>query len=341
MTPLLWWRGVTSTLRQEIEVLPPNRMRKSALILFIGWYGRLRPRKSKNKLLRAPRKVAVMTDPSLTEIAAELYSAPPTEFVSTRDARAKQVADRQLASQVKALRKPSIAAWVMNLFATERSDRLAQALQLAEELREAQDDLDAPALSKLSRDRRALTAQLATEAASLATARGERITDSTIDAVRQTINAAFFDPDAAAAVASCRLLHELEPSSAFPLDFDKAVAGGPPERKTSPPPPTDEVRERREKKDAEKGVQTAERELERAKRDKKKADSEHDEVASRAARLAQKAEDLESELVKVREDAENALAEAGDTASRVDDLAGRVDAAEKILKSARAALRSR
>lgn len=139
MTPLLWWRGVTSTLRQEIEVLPPNRMRKSALILFIGWYGRLRPRKSKNKLLRAPRKVAVMTDPSLTEIAAELYSAPPTEFVSTRDARAKQVADRQLASQVKALRKPSIAAWVMNLFATERSDRLAQALQLAEELREAQD----------------------------------------------------------------------------------------------------------------------------------------------------------------------------------------------------------
>lgn len=282
-----------------------------------------------------------MADPSLTEIAAELHSAPPTDFVSTRDTRAKQVEDRELAAQVKSLRKPSIAAWVMNLFAVERSERLGQALQLAEELREAQEDLDASALSKLSRDRRALTAQLAQEAASLASARGERITDSTIEAVRQTINAAFFDPDAAAAVASGRLLRELEPSSAFPLDLDSAVAGDAPKRKATRPPPTDEVRERREKKDAEKAVQTAERDLERAKRAKKKADSEHDDAASRAARLAQKAEDLETELEKVRDDAEEALAEAGDTASRVDEEAGRVAAAEKAVEAARAALESR
>lgn len=282
-----------------------------------------------------------MTDSSLTEIATELYSAPPSDFVSARDSHAKDVADRELAAQVKALRKPSIAAWVMNLFAVERRERLGQALQLAEELREAQDELDAPALSKLSRDRRALTAQLAQEAASLASARGERITDSTIEAVRQTINAAFFDPDAAAAVASGRLLRELEPSSAIPLDFGKAVAGDAPQRKATRPPPTDEVHERREKKDAEKAVHSAERDLERAKRDKKKADSEHDEVASRAARLAQKAEDLETELEKVREDAEKALAEADDTASRVDEQAGRVAVAEKAVDSARAALESR
>ncbi|MGO2520495.1 MAG: transposase [Microbacterium sp.] len=281
-----------------------------------------------------------MADVSLTEVAAELYAIPPAEFVSTRNKRVKQITDRELAQQVKELRKPSVAAWVVNLFATERADRLGQALLLADELREAQEDLDAPTLSKLGRDRRALTAQLAREAVSLATTRGERVTDSTLAAVQQTINAAFFDPDAAAAVASGRLVRELEPSSASPFDFDSAIAGDAPERKATPSLPADEVRARRKKKDAEKAVHAAERDLDRAKRDQEKADNERDDAASRADRLDQKVKELETELKKVGEDAKKALAEVDDMAGRVHEAAGRVIAAERAVEASRATLAS-
>ena len=282
-----------------------------------------------------------MADPSLAEMAVELYTTPPAEFVSTRNARAKEIADDELAKHVKALRKPSIAAWVMNLFATERADRLGQALQLAEELREAQEDLDAKALSKLSRDRRALTAQLAREAASLAAAGGERVTDSTLEAVQQTITAAFFDPDAATAIASGRLLRELEPSSTSALDLDSIVAGGAPERTTTRPRPADDVRARREKKKAEQAAHTAEQALDRAKRDQAKADAERDSTESRVERLAAKAKELEAELKKVRNEEKKALAAVEDAVDRAGDAARSVTAAEQALEESRTALESR
>ncbi|HKT55370.1 MAG TPA: transposase, partial [Microbacterium sp.] len=160
-----------------------------------------------------------MSDTSLTEIAAELYSAAPEEFVAARNARAADAADREDAARIRALKKPSVAAWVVNVFAHERADRLGQALQLAAELREAQDQLDAATLAELGRRRRALTSQLAHEAGELASARGGRVSPSTLEAVRQTIAAAFFDPDAAVAVASGRLVRELE-ASGDPVDLD-------------------------------------------------------------------------------------------------------------------------
>src|SRR5690625_8018335 len=77
---------------------------------------------------------------SLTEIAAELYVRPRAEFVPVRDTRAKETADPELGAQIRALRKPSIAAWVVNVFAAERAEQLGQALGLAEELRERSEE---------------------------------------------------------------------------------------------------------------------------------------------------------------------------------------------------------
>lgn len=277
-----------------------------------------------------------MTDPSLAEITAELFAVRPAEFVSERNARAKQVADRELAAQIRVLRKPSIAAWVVNVFAAERADRLGQALKLAGELREAQEDLDAQALAKLGRDRRALTRQLANEAASLAAARGERVSGSTLEAVQQTITAAFFDPDAAAAVASGRLLRELEPSADF--DFTVIAGGVPePEPKSAATRP-DEVRARRMRKEAEKAVHAAERELALAEREHTKADSERDAAATRADRLAAKVQELETDLERARGDAKTARKSADLMGDRVTETAGRVSAAESAVDAARKAL---
>lgn len=111
-----------------------------------------------------------MTGPTFEEIAAELYAGPLEAFVSSRKARAAE-ADASLAPRILALRKPSIAAWVVNVFAQERAVQLGEALTLARELREAQEDLDAVALAKLGRERRALTRKLAQAAGELASSR--------------------------------------------------------------------------------------------------------------------------------------------------------------------------
>ena len=93
----------------------------------------------------------------------------PEEFTDARNARAA-ASDRALAARVKALRKPTASAWAVDLLA--RDGQLAEALELAGALREAQDDLDAAELGRLSRQRRSLVSALATQAVDLARDRG-------------------------------------------------------------------------------------------------------------------------------------------------------------------------
>ncbi|GAA4343837.1 transposase [Microbacterium rhizosphaerae] len=277
-----------------------------------------------------------MADASLADIAAELYAGPPDAFVAARNARATEVADSALAAQIKALRKPSIAAWVVNVFAQERTVQLGQALQLAQELREAQDDLDAATLAQLGRQRRALTAQLAREAVGLASSRGERVTPATGEAVQQTITAAFFDADAAAAVASGRLVRELEAST--PVDLDVAVGGGRPEPLEVAPPPTDEVKARRERREAEAAVHNAEQEVLRAQRDETKVESEVRNLARRVDDLAARERDLQAQLDATREELGEAKSRAPELDERRTAAGDAVAGAQRDLEAARTAL---
>lgn len=276
-----------------------------------------------------------MSDETLESIAADLYSGPPEEFIAARNAKAKG-ADAELSAQVKALRKPSIAAWVVNVFARERTGQLAEALQLAEELREAQEDLDAATLAKLGRERRALTRRLAQGAAELAKARGERVTPSTLDAVQQTLSAAFFDPDAAAAVASGRLIRELEPSAA--IDLGEAVAGGAPDAAAPPPAPADEVGARRKRREAERAVREAEKARDQAERAHTKAEKTRSDADHRVHELTARIEELEAELAKTRDEAEHAGTDAQAATEREAATAEDLDAASNAVAEAQEAL---
>lgn len=279
-----------------------------------------------------------MPDPTLEEIAAALCAGPPEEFVSARAARAKQVGDSALAAQVRALRKPSIAAWVVNVFAQERSAQLDQALQLAAELREAQDDLDAPALAKLGRERRQLTRRLAEMAGDLAGSRGGRITPATLDAVEQTISAAFFDPDAAAAVASGRLIRALEPTGSAD-DVRDSVAGEVTPLTPSPARPADELQARRARREAERRIASAEKSLTAAERELAKKDKALDALDARAAELSDEQADLEARLAKVRkeldqidDDRPDAEGQRAKAAEQADAAADEVDEARRALE---------
>ncbi|MEJ1088665.1 transposase [Microbacterium sp. Mu-80] len=278
-----------------------------------------------------------MSDPGdLDDIASALYSGPPEEFTASRNARAKEADDRDLAERIRSLRKPTVAAWVVNLFSRERSARLGQALQLAAELREAQEDLDAPTLSELGRQRRTLTNQLATEAGSLASSHGARVTGATLEAVRQTISAAFFDQDAAAAVASGRLVHDLEPTGSY--DLDAMVGGGRPAAPTSPAPSGDELSARRTRRDAERAVREAKQTRDRAARSAQRAQQESRDAQELLDRLTSRIAELEAELQLARARVATAEQDAEDARDREVQASDDAAEAERGLERARHAL---
>lgn len=276
-------------------------------------------------------------DSELAEIALGLYTGSPSDFVAARNARAAEVGDPDLAAGIRGLKKPSVAAWVVNVFAHERGARLGEALQLAEELRDAQADLDARALAQLGRDRRALTSRLAADAVELAEARGQRVTASTKEAVQQTISAAFFDVTAAAAVASGRLVRELEPAGTFADIADSIVGGGAAAAPTIAKP-LDEVAARRERRDAERAVRESEKAHDRMVRESTAADRALRDALADIDDLERRERDLEAELEKVRRDMKRARGDAGDAKTEQESLARRVRESEEHLRTAQEAL---
>jgi hypothetical protein len=78
------------------------------------------------------------------DTADELYSLTPGEFTRARDERAKELraeGDREAANAVKALRKPTVAAWALNQLARTGRKDLDRLLAAGEELRAAQEEL--------------------------------------------------------------------------------------------------------------------------------------------------------------------------------------------------------
>ena len=167
-----------------------------------------------------------MTD--LAAIAAELYPLLPTEFTAARNERAKRETG-QLATDIKALPKPSAAAWATNLLARERPDEVAQLFALGDSLRDAQDSLDRATLTKLGSQRRALVAALAKRAASLSTDTGHPVNAAAVVDIERTLQAGMSDAAAAAAVTSGRLVRALSGDGLEAVDLDDAVAGPLPE----------------------------------------------------------------------------------------------------------------
>lgn len=277
---------------------------------------------------------------TLEDIAIELYALPLTEFTAARNTRAKEMGDARLATGVRALRKPLLAAWVVNLFARERVSQLREALDLAGDLREAQAELDAAVLTSLNRQRRALIRALAQQARELAAAHGEQITQSTADAVEQTLNAAMFDADAAAAVASARLVRPLEVGGDS-ADLADSVAGDLGSAPiASAAAPVDEVKaRRRERKDAERALRAAESALTQAERERGEIDRNRKRVNDQIDRLAERADELESELRRVAKEADRSRRERdalddglGEAGTRVEEARAAAAAAQDALE---------
>jgi hypothetical protein len=168
----------------------------------------------------------VATDP-LLGIAEELYALPPGEFTGTRNQWVKQTragGDTELAGRVGELRKPSMAAWVVNMMMRHQGEQMAQVLELGASLRQAQADLDGDALRELTRQRRQLTTAVTHQGRVLAGELGSKVTEAVADQVQDTLHAAMVDEGAAAAVRSGMLVAALSATGVGSVDAGDAVA---------------------------------------------------------------------------------------------------------------------
>jgi hypothetical protein len=165
---------------------------------------------------------------ALLEIADELYGLPQEEFTPARDARAKELkADpdgKELAGAVKKLKKPSVAAWVVNIFARREGEQVEQVIAVGAALREAQEGMDGAELRALTKQRRQLTSAVTQQARSLAKDEGVKVTQAVADQVEATLTAAMLDPECAKAVRSGLLTAALSSTGVDSGDVAGAVA---------------------------------------------------------------------------------------------------------------------
>ena len=264
--------------------------------------------------------------PDITSIANDLYALTPAEFTAERNRRAKDAGD--LSGQVRELPKPSAAAWGVNVFARLRAGELTQLIELGELLRAAQDDADSNALQQLSKQRRALVAAMAREAASVAGERGAPVNAAAIMQIEQTLQAAMFDADAAAAVASGRLIRSLTSDGVEPVDLEGAVAGlleG--VRLPVRAAPIDLAAKRRE---------VASRKADEAEQDSAAAQAEAETAREAADAATARHEDLEAEIDDLRQQLEDMQREASAARKAASTLERDADAKQRVADRAAA-----
>jgi hypothetical protein len=280
-------------------------------------------------------------------VASELYVLRPGEFVAGRDAKvaeARQAGDRELAIEIKAMRRPTVSAWVTNLLVLEQGERLEQLFSLGVALREAQTALSAEKLRALGEQRRQVIAALAVEATALAAERGQTVGSQIVAEVEQTLHAALADADAAEQVKGGRLTTALRYTG-----FGDAGSGQRPSG-TAAQRPAGKAAQRRRRADANsdqardaaegrrreqlrKALQEAEHALTTATRAAEQASQRLQNAHLQREQQAQAIDQLERQLA----DARSALSAADRDLEAADEARRH---AEATLKDARRAVQS-
>lgn len=157
-----------------------------------------------------------VTNEAATEadVVDELFGGPREGFLAVRTERAAQAraaGDRDLAKRISALRKPTVAAWLVNRLVRSSPEDVDALDVLARRLADAHSHGSGDEVRVAGEQRRELLRHLANRIRELA---GGRIGEDIVTQVTTTFQAALIDPDALAAVRSGRL------STAVELDQD-------------------------------------------------------------------------------------------------------------------------
>jgi hypothetical protein len=275
----------------------------------------------------------------LLDIADELYGLPLADFTPARDAKAKELKGSELAAPVKALKKPTLAAWVVNMLVRHETEQVDQVLAVGAALRDAAESLDGKELRELTRQRRQLTSAVTTRARAVAASLDTKVTPSVADQVEATLTAAMLDPDCAKALRSGLLVAPLSSTGVGESAAGAAVAL--PEAlgfaATSAPPLPDEPALRPDLKvvpdpDADaKKLAAAEAALQAASAAEEAARSTYDQSEAAVTELEARTMQLQAEI----DEHKRLIAELEESAEEVEE---ELDEAEDARTDARTAL---
>jgi hypothetical protein len=256
-----------------------------------------------------------VTDP-IDERIDGLYAGELDRFTPDRDALAKELAaagEKDGSKRVKALRKPVVSAWALNVLARQDPEAIGELLELGGRLRDAQRRAisggDVEPLREATDERRHLVSELAGKATAILDRSGSA-SAANGDAVVTTLEAAAADEEAGALLRSGRLVKPLRPPTSFGGEGLRVLEGG---RQAAAPAKQDpraaeakrlerelraaEVRERRAEETVEREKARLE-ELERKRTEYRErvraAEAEHRGIALEIKRLARELDKLKS-----------------------------------------------
>jgi hypothetical protein len=225
--------------------------------------------------------------------AGELYRLTPAEFTEARNAKASEAraaGERQLASQLRELRKPSVGAWLANLLTVEQPDQVDELADLGARLRSSADELDGERIRTASREKHDVISKLLSEAKSSASRKGQPVSEAALRDLEATLDAAFADADAARALRRGQLTTGLQYSGLG------LVAGSSAPRTTT--------------RRSDSKAREAERELKEARRLTEQADA-------RLAKATRAVAQATAELARCKSSASEATREATEAHKRL------------------------
>jgi hypothetical protein len=245
-----------------------------------------------------------------------LYQLPLSQFTSARDELAKRLradGERKAADQVKQLRKPTAAVWLVNRLAREREldvQRLAKAgAELSKSQKSAAGGSKASdAFVEARREEQRALERLAQAARETATREG--IGAAAVDRATQTLRAASLTEEGRELLKRGRLTGELDPPG---FEAFTKVAGDAPVRSVRRQnaqqkddaatnrrvlkAATDRVRElRREERELDKAARAAEQDADRAEKQASESRSRADEAQTKATAASSARAKAEADL---------------------------------------------
>jgi hypothetical protein len=227
-----------------------------------------------------------------------LYSGPLERFTEARNELAKslrEAGNTDAADWVKALKKPTRAAWLINQLSARKRGAVRKLLDAGAELRRRQEELmagsaDRDELRKAAdREQKAIASLLATAEA---LGREHKVGSQSLDRVGETLQAASSDPDVGRAIELGRLDRErrgiglglVGPGASAPAKGYDRKAKGAAERKAR-----EQAAKRR--KDAERKVAALEKTLQRRRT---AVENARDTLEEREAWYREAVEDLKA-----------------------------------------------
>ncbi|WHU49288.1 hypothetical protein QNM97_10100 [Gordonia sp. L191] len=147
------------------------------------------------------------------EVADELYGLPPGDFTGRRNALARQArgaGDRDLATAIAALRRPTQSAWLLNQWIRRHPDGADEITELAAALRDAQRRADAARMRDLSARRQQVIAEVAGRVTHLAADLGVTVSGAADREIVATLRAAVADESTATLLCRGRMVAAAE-----------------------------------------------------------------------------------------------------------------------------------